>query len=141
VTIAAMITNFASQSPAWIAAIKAMNRLRHGYLEMVLGVRPFISTASHDDIASVHSAFGLRIRPNPVIQLLTTTPAVVSLICAVVVGANVGIVVSQLPGGLVPSVVAGIVGFAVSAIAMQAYSNRAYGNLKEVIETRFPPDA
>jgi uncharacterized membrane protein YeaQ/YmgE (transglycosylase-associated protein family) len=58
-----------------------------------------------------------------------------------VVGAVVGIVASQVAGGLVRSVVAGIVGFVASAIAMHVYSNRAYRSLTEAIEVRFPPDA
>ena len=57
--------------------LQAMNRLRKAYLEVVPGVAPFLSTASHDDIASLHTTFGIQIRPNPIVPLFTTTPAVV----------------------------------------------------------------
>jgi hypothetical protein len=121
--------------------IQAMNRLRKAYLEVVPGVAPFMSTASHDDIASLHNTFGIRMRPNPIIQLFTTTPAVISLVCAVLVGVIVGIVVGQVGGALGETVASAIVGFVVSASALQAYSRRAYRGLTDVLEIRFPRDA
>jgi hypothetical protein len=118
--------------------VQAMNRLRNAYLEIVPGVAPFMSTASHDDMASLHNTFGIRMRPNPIIQLFTTTPAVISLVCAVLVGVIVGIVVGEVGGGLAQSVGTGIAGFVVSIVALQAYSRRAYRTLTEVVEVRFP---
>jgi len=100
-----------------------------------------MSTASHDDIASLHNTFGIRMRPNPLIQLFTTTPAVISLVCAVLVGVIVGIVVGQVGGGLAQSVGTGIAGFVVSVVALQAYNRRAYRTLTEVVEVRFPRQA
>jgi purine-cytosine permease-like protein len=121
--------------------IQAMNRLRKAYLEVVPGVAPFMSTATHDDIASLHNTFGIRIRPNPIVQLFTTTPAVISLVCAVLVGVIVGIVVGQVGGALGETVASAIAGFVVSAFALQAYSRRAYRSLTDVLEIRFPRDA
>jgi hypothetical protein len=118
--------------------VQAMNRLRNAYLEVVPGVAPFLSTACYDDIPSLHNTFGIRMRPNPMIQLFTTTPAVISLVCSVLVGVILGIVVGQVGGGLAQSLAAGIAGFVVSASTLQAYSRRAYHGLTQVLEVRFP---
>jgi hypothetical protein len=80
-------------------------------------------------------------RPNPIIQLFTTTPAVISLVCAVLVGVIVGIVVGQAGGALGETVASAIVGFVASAFALQAYSRRAYRSVTDVLEIRFPRDA
>jgi hypothetical protein len=118
--------------------VQAMNRLRKAYLEVVPGVAPFMSTASHDDIASLHNTFGIRMRPNQIIQLFTTTPAVISLVCAVLVAVIVGIMIGQVGGGLAQSVASGIVGFVVSELVLHAYTRRAYHGLTQVLEVRFP---
>jgi hypothetical protein len=120
--------------------VQAMNRLRHAYLEIVPGVAPYISTASHDDLDSSIVPFTIDPHVNPYVQVFVTTPALVSVICSVLAGAIAGIIVSQLAAGLLAPIAAGSIVFLVCLIGLAAYRQREFRRLSGSLEVRFPRD-
>jgi hypothetical protein len=71
-----------------LRAIQGMNRIRHGYVEMVPAVAPYLTTSIHDDMAGVLVTYG----PNnfsglqSLIHGLTTTGGMVGLTVSLIAG-------------------------------------------------------
>jgi hypothetical protein len=101
-------------------------------------VAPYFSTATHDDPPSLYSAFAIRVRPNPVVQGLVTTPALVSVICSVLTGVIAGIIVSQIASGMEPPTAVGVLGFLACMIGLTIYRERSFRAFTNVLEVRFP---
>jgi hypothetical protein len=100
-----------------MSCVAGMNRIRHAYREMVPGIEPYFSTPFHDDMQSVLSAYGLPDGATTPIQDLvhglTTAPAMVGVVVAIVGGALVSTVAIGLGVGSDIAFVAGLAGFAV----------------------------
>jgi hypothetical protein len=91
-----------------------MNRIRHAYRQMVPGIEPYFVTPFHDDPASVLSAYGVS-RPGIVGNILhgvTTAPALVGVVDAVVAGALATVVLLGLGAPLEVGLVGGLIAFA-----------------------------
>lgn len=65
--------------------IVGMNRLRHGYLELVPDLEPYFVTSPHDDIPGVLQTYSFR-RKLGIVHLLSGSPVIVGVIDAVVSG-------------------------------------------------------
>lgn len=118
--------------------IQGMNRIRHAYVSMVPGVEPYLSLPHHDDPTSIARVYSLPGNFNPVVQGLLTTPAIVATVTAVVAGALVAIVLSQVTSSEAVVVAGGIAGFLVSFAAMSMYGRRAVMRAIAEVEVRFP---
>jgi hypothetical protein len=136
------VTRLSQVNDLDLVYLQAMNRLRHAYLELVPGVAPYISTATHDDLpSSFFSAFAISRQANPVIQGLMTTPGAVAVVCSVLTGAIAGIVASQLTSGFELPIGAGAIGFLVCMVGLTVFRNRAFQAFSQSIEVRFPRTA
>ena len=73
---------------AEVELVLAMNRLRHGYLQIAPALRPFFSTSDHDDERGLAVSYLLaRPQRGPWRQLLNSTPAVIPTVNAAVAAA------------------------------------------------------
>ncbi len=98
-----------------MACVAGMNRIRHAYLEMVPGLEPYFVTPFHDDGASVLAAYGAAptgTRGN-LVHGVTTTPALIGVVDAVIAGALASVVVLGFGASLEVGLAAGAVGFAI----------------------------
>lgn len=90
----ASLGRIAAASDEDIRYLQGMSRLRHAYHEMVPGLDRYFVSSKHDDVASVVSLYG----PSSggavrnIIHGLTTTPGMISVICAAVSGALAAVI-------------------------------------------------
>jgi hypothetical protein len=99
----------------WVAG---MNRIRHAYLEMNPGLRPYFITGWTDDPAGMEKTFGVHRPGSPIAHWIVTMPGMVAVIDGVLGGLVVGLALNAFGrmamGG---SIVAGlIVGIAIPVV-------------------------
>jgi uncharacterized membrane protein YeaQ/YmgE (transglycosylase-associated protein family) len=104
-----------AEDAVWVAG---MNRIRHAYLEMNEGLRPFFIAGSTDDRAGIAQTYGIHRPGNPLLHWLVTTPGMIAAINGALAGLIAGIILNQ-PGrmGMEPAIAAaGLVGVLVGAV-------------------------
>jgi hypothetical protein len=116
-----------------VGLVAAMNRLRHGYLDIAPDLERYFVTGHHDDVAGILRTYG-RARRKPLSQYASSTPILVGLIDAVLVGAVAGLSCNALGASLPVSVLVAIVAAVASLAALlilmvrnteQAWTDRA----------------
>ena len=124
-----------------IRCLQGMNRLRHAYHELVPGLEPYFVTSRHDDLRGVFAMYGAPTemhRSSGVLHGLTTTPGMLSVVCAVVAGSLVGVLLAIATHD---AVIVGC-GALVALIAFMAWSVRLMQSgirrLVATMEVRFP---
>ena len=120
----------------------AMNRLRHGYLELHPELEPNFTTSPYDDVPGALQTFGIDVtaasRLGSAIHVFQTLPGMVSVIVAAVAGA-IGALAALAVG--LPSLVVVLVGAAVFVLAvllMGIWSRRSFGRDDPSLSARFP---
>jgi hypothetical protein len=99
--------------------VAGMNRIRHAYRQMVPGVEPYFTTPFHDDPMSVLSTYGAEPpgMASNILHGLTTAPAMVGVVNAIIAGALAAVVAlglgTSLEVGLVAALAAFLVTFAI----------------------------
>jgi hypothetical protein len=78
-----------------VGLIVAMNRLRRGYIDIAPELERYFVTGHHDDVAGILRTYG-RARRAPVSQYASSTPMLVGVIDAVLVGALAGLACDAL---------------------------------------------
>jgi hypothetical protein len=148
----ATLGRISSASAEEFRALQAMNRLRHAYLEMVPGLRPYVSTSEYDDLQSVLSIYGPESDPNspsdavaPVLGNIahgfTTTPGMIGTITAAVGGAFAAGIVLLFGAPPIVGVIAGLAGFGIMTAIILTAAFRGFAALDRAIQPRFPsPD-
>jgi hypothetical protein len=122
--------------------VLAMNRLRHGYLTMAPGLKPYFSTGHHDDVQGLAATF-LLAGPrelHPWVHFLTTTPTVVATVDAAIATAIVVLLVQAAAAPSVVVVAAGVVAFPAvwgALFSLHLWTVRALRTVKP----RFPTPA
>jgi hypothetical protein len=125
-----------------LRSIQGMNRLRHAYLELTPGLRPYFSTSSHDDMAGVLSFYGEGAGPTAGLQSLlhglTTTLGMVVTLTSALAGilAAIAALVLNVPLGW--AVVAAIAGSLLLFTALAIAAARAFQAFMRALVTRFP---
>ena len=126
-----------------LRAVHAMARIRHGYLQVRPELRPFITTPTHDDVATVmrdYRAPGSGI--GGVLYSLTTSTGMVAVIDALL-GGVLAVVLSLLVGAdEVVAVVIGVVGAILVFAAIGAGAARFFLRDQASLDAIFPsPEA
>jgi hypothetical protein len=96
-----------------VGLVAAMNRLRHGYLDIAPDLEQYFSTGRHDDMAGILHTYG-RARRAPFSQYATSIPVLVGVIDSVLVGALAGLICDVASAPIAVS----IVGAVVAAVVM-----------------------
>lgn len=106
-----------------IRYLQGMNRLRHGYHELVPGLERYFVTSKHDDLASVLAFYGPSgAGPMPsILHGLTTTPGMVSVICSAVAGALFAVIAVLATRDTTIAAIAGGAGFLVAFLALTLF--------------------
>ena len=122
-----------------LRAVHAMARIRHGYLQVRPELRPFITTATHDDVATVmrdYRAPGAGI--GGVVYSLTTSTGMVAVIDALLAGALAGVLALMAGAGGVAAGVIGVVGGVVVFVAIASGAARFFLRDQSSLEVTFP---
>jgi hypothetical protein len=124
-------------------AVIGMNRIRGAYLEIAPELEPYFVMGVHDDPAGVTRTMGIPPGMPPIVHVVSAAPFIVNVLNGVVGGAIVAIVAVRILGlTLWPTLLAGVIGFAV-VLVLQLWFIRANirqlrGGLKPMFPT--PPD-
>jgi hypothetical protein len=123
-----------------MATVVGMNRIRHAYGEMVPGIDLYFTTPFHDDIDSVLSIYGSGPSGpiSDIVHGLTTAPAMIGVVDAVVAGALAATMVLGLGFGSGVALLAGIGGFILVFVLGFIYSWSRTMRWAESRESRFP---
>lgn len=119
--------------------VLAMNRIRHGYLQIAPELAPYFTAGHHDDERGFLTTYQLAgpgvLRPRA--AFVVATPTVIAVVDGVVAAA-IGVLIAQAgdaPTGVV--VVAGVVAFAIAAGALLGLQRRNVDPLRDTTP-RFP---
>jgi VIT1/CCC1 family predicted Fe2+/Mn2+ transporter len=123
--------------------VKAMNQLRHGYLEMYPELEPYFSAGSHDDFRGVmltmNLPLGRQLSPlASVAQGFQSLPAMVSMVVAVVVGLLAALIAVALGA---PTIVAASLAafiFLLTNVMIAVVAERAFFKFARETPSRFP---
>ena len=119
--------------------VAAMNRLRHGYIDIAPELAPYFTTDWHDDIPGVQRSYALGApMPPRLLQVFITTPMVVATIDAIIAAAGAALVGARygLPTGAL--VTLGAVVFGVLWILLFVVQVQVWKRGEEHAEMRFP---
>jgi hypothetical protein len=126
-----------------LRAVHAMARIRHGYLQVRPELRPFITTPTHDDVATVmrdYRAPGSGI--GGVLYSLTTSTGMVAVIDALLGGVLAVVLALLLGVDGVAAAVIGVVGTALVFAAIAAGAARFFLRDQASLDAIFPsPEA
>lgn len=136
----ATLGRIAAASNEDIRYLQGMNRIRHGYHDMVPGIDRYFVTSHHDDLRSVTSHYG----PSSfgsvagVAHGLTTTPGMITVICGGVAGGLLGVILLLVSHDAVFSGLGGITGLAIFCVVVTVISMRRVVHWSSRMEAMFP---
>jgi len=104
-----------AEDAIWVAG---MNRIRHAYVEITPGLRPYFITGTTDDPAGLEQTFGIHRPGSAMAHWLVTMPGMVAVIDGVLAGLIAGLAVNTISRmAMEPSIVVGaVVGIAVPVV-------------------------
>ena len=125
-----------------LLAVRGMNRIRHGYLEMVPGLEPYFVTSPYDDAAGIMATYGETFGSGSLVRNvahgLTTAIGMVATIEAMLFGALVALLAVGLGAGPEIATVAAVGSF-VLGVALFAFGGMRWAmNEDSRGEARFP---
>jgi hypothetical protein len=122
----------------WVAG---MNRIRHAYLEMNPGLRPYFVTGWTDDPAGFERTVGVH-RPGSVLaHWIVTMPGMIAVIDGVLAGLIVGLVVHQVANmSMSPAIVAGAIVGVIVPVFLAFRSRSSFGWFLGSYRSNFPSD-
>jgi hypothetical protein len=126
-----------------LRAVHGMARIRHGYTEVAPIVAPYFTTATHDDMASVLTAYG---SPSSsgiglILYGLTTSGGMIGLITSMVAGVLVAVLslIIGVSGGL--AVWIGIGGAVLAFVVLLALTAGSVTRHQDTMTALFPASA
>jgi hypothetical protein len=122
-------------------AMRGMNRIRNGYVQVLPKVRPFFVTDIHDDGTGVARSYGFRNDEGVVRTLLyglSTSAGLVVIVDAIVGGATAAVAAAVLGGSLSTAIVTGLVASAATLVLLVALTAWLTYSAFDAIEARYP---
>ncbi|GAA2747654.1 hypothetical protein GCM10009868_38040 [Terrabacter aerolatus] len=116
--------------------IRAMNRLRHAYVELAPELEPYLTASIHDDGAGTMQTYALGRRRNTVLHVAGSTSMFLMVVNAIVAGTLGALVADAAGGGTVVVVTSGVVAALSYAVGHLAVGRRVFGPQR--IDVRFP---
>jgi hypothetical protein len=136
----ATLGRIAAASNEDIHYLQGMNRIRHGYQDMVPGIDRYFVTSHHDDFRSVTSHYG----PSSfgsvagVVHGLTTTPGMITVICGGVAGGLLGVILLLVTHDAVVAGFGGLLALAVFCLVVTVVSMRRVVRWSSRMGAMFP---
>src|SRR4051794_10662514 len=124
--------------------LAGMNRIRHGYHDMLPGLERYFVSGQHDDARGAWAVYGEpdalapKARISAVAHGLTTMPGLTGALCAVVWALLAGVLLLILTDAPVLSAAAGIAGFVMALALAQAIMIRSIKRFSEQMRPEFP---
>jgi hypothetical protein len=123
---------------AEVELVLAMNRLRHGYLQIAPALRPYFSTSDHDDERGLAVSYLLaRSQRGPWRQFLNSTPTVIATVDAALAAAIVVLVARASAVAAAWTIAAGAAAFSISWTALFVQERQTLKPLSRA-RPRFP---
>ena len=101
-----------------------MNRIRAGYMELAPELEHYFVMGTTDDFAGVEKTMGLQPGTTMAVQMIASTPLLVSVLNGVLVAAIVALAVLQVGGTTLAALALGAAGFVATLAAFTWYANR-----------------
>jgi hypothetical protein len=128
-----------AEDAVWVAG---MNRIRHAYMEIGPGLRPYFITGTTDDAAGLEQTFGVHRPGTAAAHWLVTMPGMVAVIDGVLGGLIAGLGVNALSRmDMEPSILVGAVVGIVIPIVLAVRSRSSVRWLLGVYRPSFPSGA
>jgi len=128
-----------AEDAVWVAG---MNRIRHAYMEIGPGLRPYFITGTTDDAAGLEQTFGVHRPGTAAAHWLVTMPGMVAVIDGVLGGLIAGLGVNALSRmDMEPSILVGAVVGIVIPVVLAVRSRSSVRWLLGVYRPSFPSGA
>ncbi len=121
--------------------VQGMNRIRAGYLEIAPDLDRFFVMGSTDDERGIQLTQAMLPGTPMIVQMLASSPMLISVLNSVLIGAIVALVTLQVGGGTSVAVLASVLAFTVGMAASLAYARREMSAVHAGFEPRFPTKA
>jgi hypothetical protein len=118
--------------------VLGMNRIRAGYLELAPDLERFFVMGVHDDMKGINLTMAVPPGTSNLLHGLGATPAVVSVINAVLVGVILALLALQLGAGTVGSLVLAVVGALLTIALLSRYGLRQMERGAAMLRPIFP---
>lgn len=115
-----------------------MNRIRAGYLEMAPDLRRFFVTGTSDDMPAVMRTMGIEPTLSMGVQMLASTPMLISVLNAVLLAAIGALAALQLGAAVELALGIAAIGFVVGMAGHQWYAVREISRAWHQHEVLFP---
>ena len=124
-----------------LRALHAMNRIRHGYMQIAPHLAPYFTTGTHDDVDSVMLHYGDGGGDSTLGQLvygLTTSGGMVGMITSLVAGLLGAVVTLALGGSGWWAIGAGVVVSLLTLAGLAVWSFRQAARYQAALAVQFP---
>ena len=101
-----------------------MNRIRAGYMELAPELRHYFVMGTTDDYRGVNLTMAVQPGTSMAVQMLASTPLLVTVLNAILVAAIVAMVALQVGASTVPALALGGVGFVITIAIFTWYAKR-----------------
>jgi hypothetical protein len=118
--------------------VQGMNRIRAGYLELAPDVERFFVMGTTDDERGFQLTQAMIPGTPLIVQMLASSPMLISVLNSVVAGAIVALGVLQVGGGTLGALVSGVVTFCIAMAAHFWYARQQINGVRDEFEPRFP---
>lgn len=118
--------------------VRAMNRIRHAYLEIAPDLSPYFTTSRFDDPPGVAVSYGYLPGRRARLQGVLNTGGVVAVVDGVLAGVLTSLVLEAIGVTRAPSIAMGVAGFILVPVLLAWYHHRANVRGHRVDLPRFP---
>jgi hypothetical protein len=115
-----------------------MNRIRAAYMELAPDLERYFVMGTTDDNRGVQLTMGVRPQTPMIVQMLASTPMLVTVLDAILFAAIVAILALQLQISTLPSVGLGAIAFVAAMGAFVWYAGRDIAKAMSEHQPRFP---
>jgi hypothetical protein len=124
-------------------AVQAMNRVRHGYIDLAPEAAPYISTGFYDDVGGVVTTYGTAIVPSSALAGLayglSTSIGLAMIVVALLAGALVAVLALTAGASGATSLAAGAIGTLTVMAVLAWVGYRSQRRNQAALIVRFPP--
>jgi hypothetical protein len=117
--------------------LRAMNRIRHAYVDLVPGLDRYLTTSTHDDAAGLMHTYALGRPRLTALHIIGSTGFFLMVVNALVAGTLGALVTDAAGGGTSLTAVIGSLGAVAYTAAHMEVSRRLFTS---TLDTRFPSD-
>lgn len=115
-----------------------MNRIRAGYLEIAPDLERFFVMGTTDDARGLSLTMAVQPATSIVVQMLASSPMLVSVLNSVLAGAIVALLALQLAAVTAVAIGLGALGFAIAMAVFNLYARREIGRARSEMKPLFP---